>query len=245
MASPALTHFLPRFGVAAAVAGVLSLTGCQNFNAQDTLPPTSGVQPLKGLAQNVSVRRNAMGMPLIESNSFHDALFSLGYWGGKGAARIEGGTGARARLDGRPAAGKTGTTQAYRDAWFVGYTGNYTAAVWFGNDDYTSTNNMTGGSLPAMTFKKLMDYAHQGIDLKPIFGIDQPMPEREEKPEVADAANPDALPPMVRPRSLSAQSTRLIRDLAARLKAADALALPGAGTAQAGAPPEITGATTR
>lgn len=79
MASPALTHFLPRFGVAAAVASVLSLTGCQTMNAQDTLPPTSGVQPLKGLAQNVSVRRNAMGMPLIESNSYHDALFALGY----------------------------------------------------------------------------------------------------------------------------------------------------------------------
>ena len=79
MASPALTHFLPRFGVAAAVTGVLSLSGCQTWNAQDTLPPTSGVQALKGLAQNVSVRRNAMGMPLIESNSFHDALFTLGY----------------------------------------------------------------------------------------------------------------------------------------------------------------------
>ena len=79
MASPALLHFLPRFGVAAAVTGVLSLSGCQTWNAQDSLPPTSGVQPLKGLAQNVSVRRNAMGMPLIESNSFHDALFALGY----------------------------------------------------------------------------------------------------------------------------------------------------------------------
>lgn len=79
MASPALTSFLPRFGVAAAVASVLSLTGCQTWNAQDSLPPTSGVQPLKGLAQNVSVRRNAMGVPLIESSTFHDALFTLGY----------------------------------------------------------------------------------------------------------------------------------------------------------------------
>ncbi|MHC8403832.1 penicillin acylase family protein [Pseudomonas sp. TMB3-21] len=79
MASPALLHFLPRFGVAAAVAGVLSLTGCQTWNTQDTLPPTIGVQPLKGLAQNVSVRRNPMGMPLIESSNFHDALFALGY----------------------------------------------------------------------------------------------------------------------------------------------------------------------
>ncbi|UCZ87073.1 penicillin acylase family protein [Pseudomonas sp. L5B5] len=79
MASPAFSHFLPRFGVAAAVAGVLSLAGCQSWNAQNSLPPTSGVQPLKGLAQNVSVRRNAVGVPLIESNSFHDALFTLGY----------------------------------------------------------------------------------------------------------------------------------------------------------------------
>ncbi|AOG10767.1 penicillin-binding protein [Rhizobium sp. AAP116] len=154
------------------------------------------------------------------------------------------GTARRAAVDGILTAGKTGTTQAYRDAWFVGYTGNYTAAVWFGNDDYTSTNNMTGGSLPAMTFKKLMDYAHQGIDIKPIPGVDQPMPEREAKPEVADAANPDALPPMVRPRSLSSQSTRLIRELATRLKSADALSAP-AGTAQAAIEPETTGSTGR
>ena len=80
MASPALTHFLPRFGVAAAVVGLLGLTGCQiNNHSSESLVPTSGVQPLKGLAQNVSVRRNSQGMPLIESSSFHDALFTLGY----------------------------------------------------------------------------------------------------------------------------------------------------------------------
>ncbi|UZE24976.1 penicillin acylase family protein [Pseudomonas sp. B21-056] len=79
MASPASNSFFPRLGIAAAVASVLGLSGCQSWNAQDTVPPVSGVQPLKGLAQNVSVRRNAMGMPLIESNSFHDALFALGY----------------------------------------------------------------------------------------------------------------------------------------------------------------------
>ena len=80
MASPALTHFLPRFGVAAAVVSLLGLTGCQlNNHSSESLIPTSGVQPLKGLAQNVSVRRNSQGMPLIESSSFHDALFTLGY----------------------------------------------------------------------------------------------------------------------------------------------------------------------
>jgi len=80
MASPALTHFLPRFGVAATMVSLLSLAGCQlNNHAAESLVPTSGVQPLKGLAQNVSVRRNSQGVPLIESSSFHDALFTLGY----------------------------------------------------------------------------------------------------------------------------------------------------------------------
>jgi len=80
MASPALTQFRSRFGAAAAMAGLLGLSGCQLNGADgDTLPPTSGVFPIKGLAQNVSVRRNTLGSPLIESNTFHDALFTLGY----------------------------------------------------------------------------------------------------------------------------------------------------------------------
>src|SRR3546814_148731 len=64
------------------------------------------------------------------------------------------GTARRAAIDGVLTGGKTGTSQSYRDAWFVGFTGNYTTAVWFGNDDYTPMNNMTGGTLPAMTFKR-------------------------------------------------------------------------------------------
>src|SRR6201987_6177786 len=81
------------------------------------------------------------------------------------------GTARRAALDGIPAAGKTGTTNAYRDAWFVGYTGNFTCAVWFGNDDYSPTNRMTGGSLPAQTWHDIMVAAHQGVEVREIPGI--------------------------------------------------------------------------
>jgi penicillin-binding protein 1A len=80
------------------------------------------------------------------------------------------GTARRAALDGIPTAGKTGTTNAYRDAWFVGYTGNFTCAVWYGNDDYSPTNRMTGGSLPAQTWHDIMAAAHQGVEIKDIPG---------------------------------------------------------------------------
>jgi penicillin-binding protein 1A len=81
------------------------------------------------------------------------------------------GTARRAALDGIPTAGKTGTTNAYRDAWFVGYTGNFTCAVWYGNDDYSPTNRMTGGSLPAQTWHDIMVAAHQGVEIREIPGV--------------------------------------------------------------------------
>nr|WP_283404346.1 PBP1A family penicillin-binding protein [Roseibium denhamense] len=84
---------------------------------------------------------------------------------------VEAGTARRARIDGVVAAGKTGTTNAYRDAWFVGYTGNFTTAVWFGNDDFTSTRRVTGGSLPAMAWQSFMEYAHNGIELAAMPGV--------------------------------------------------------------------------
>src|SRR5258705_5303238 len=81
---------------------------------------------------------------------------------------VEEGTGKRAILDGIKSAGKTGTTNAYRDAWFVGFTGNYIASVWFGNDDYSALNRMTGGSLPPPTRPPTMAHSHPGTEPQPI-----------------------------------------------------------------------------
>ncbi|MEL6201120.1 MAG: transglycosylase domain-containing protein [Pseudomonadota bacterium] len=72
------------------------------------------------------------------------------------------GTATRAQF-GHPAAGKTGTTQNSKDAWFVGYTANLTTGVWFGNDDNTPMKKVTGGFLPAEAWKQFMVRAHEGV----------------------------------------------------------------------------------
>lgn len=137
------------------------------------------------------------------------------------------GTARRAALDnGIVTGGKTGTTQAYRDAWFVGFTGDYTTAVWFGNDDYTSTKDMTGGSLPAMTFKRLMDYAEQGIEHRTIPGITVPATPAKQPQVATTKPDENALPPLVRPRSLSADVTRLLRKIGETFETTPALKAP-------------------
>ncbi len=77
------------------------------------------------------------------------------------------GTGKAAQLD-RPVAGKTGTTQDFHDALFVGFTADLVTGVWFGNDDNSPMKNVTGGTLPARTWKTFMAQATQGMPVRPL-----------------------------------------------------------------------------
>lgn len=81
---------------------------------------------------------------------------------------IVSGTGHGARLGKRPAAGKTGTSQDYRDAWFIGFTADYTTGVWMGNDDNSPMRGITGGLLPVDAWKQFMLKAHKGKKIRPL-----------------------------------------------------------------------------
>jgi 1A family penicillin-binding protein len=78
------------------------------------------------------------------------------------------GTGSRAQFGGRALAGKTGTTQAARDAWFIGFSADYVAGVWMGYDDNTPLTGVTGSGLPAEIWREAMLRIHEGLPLRPL-----------------------------------------------------------------------------
>ena len=81
------------------------------------------------------------------------------------------GTAHAASLPGWVAAGKTGTSQDFRDAWFIGYTSHLVTGVWLGNDDSSPTKKATGGSLPVEVWSKFMKVAHQGVAVASLPGV--------------------------------------------------------------------------
>jgi penicillin-binding protein 1A len=97
---------------------------------------------------------------------------------------INSGTGGRAKLD-REAAGKTGTTNSARDAWFVGFTADYVVGVWMGYDDNKPLTGVTGGGLPAEIWHEVMVRANEGLPARPL-------PMRVPSPR----SQPDATDPM-------------------------------------------------
>jgi penicillin-binding protein 1A len=87
------------------------------------------------------------------------------------SAVVKAGTARKADLGFTPQGGKTGTNQGYRDAWYIGFTGNHVAGVWFGNDDFTPMKEVTGGMMPAPAWKAIMTEAEKGFKPVSIAGI--------------------------------------------------------------------------
>jgi penicillin-binding protein 1A len=145
------------------------------------------------------------------------------------------GTAHKAELPGWQAAGKTGTSQEWRDAWFVGYTSYLVAGVWLGNDDGTPTKKVSGGNLPVEIWSRFMKAAHQGVPVAALpSGVwrnaDAPAPESPppEAPPDPPAAIPQAAgPPMTINRGgVALQNSPPIKRDIAPVSAPDAPPLP-------------------
>ena len=117
------------------------------------------------------------------------------------------GTGKAAQLDFTYSAGKTGTSSSYRDAWFMGFTGQYVVGVWIGNDDFSPMSRVTGGSFPAQTWHDFMVQARDtdnippipGLPLHPVQVAEQERLARLQKAAAADAAGTEAEPVIAAP----------------------------------------------
>jgi len=132
---------------------LLDLTGAYASiaaNGERTLP--FGIVEVVGRGGDVLYRRTGSGLGAMFEVASVRAIQSVL------ASAVSDGTGKAAVLpDHMPAAhGKTGTSQNYRDAWFIGYAGNAVAGVWLGNDDASSMNRVTGGGAPARAWRRFM-----------------------------------------------------------------------------------------
>ncbi len=134
------------------------------------------------------------------------------------SAVVEWGTGRAARLD-RPAAGKTGTSQDNRDAWFIGYTPDLVAGVWLGNDDGRPMKGVGGGSLPAALWRDFMASALKGVPPRPFPGL-APPPSAGGRPAPLGAVGPagraGSSPMSRRPRRMGVSRASATRRCGAR-----------------------------
>jgi membrane peptidoglycan carboxypeptidase len=175
----------PALALGASESTLLEMTGAFAgiLNGGSSVKPY-GLVELKLLGQNEAVMGagGGIGERVIREDAARDLIWMM-------SRVVEAGTGMRAKLPGREAAGKTGTTQAARDAWFLGFTADYVAGVWMGYDDNTPLTGVTGGGLPAEVWHEVMVRVHEGMPVTPL-PMTQPQarpapaaPEQQQDPE--------------------------------------------------------------
>ncbi|NSX54429.1 transglycosylase domain-containing protein [Parasulfitobacter algicola] len=155
----------PAIALGTSEATLIEMTGAYAgiLNGGSSVTPYGLVQlRLKG--DNEPLMDNAeggIGERVISERAAADLIFMMNQV-------VENGTGRRAALDGRQVAGKTGTTTALRDAWFIGFSADYVAGVWMGYDDNTPLRGVTGGGLPAEIWHETMKRVHAGLPANPL-----------------------------------------------------------------------------
>ncbi|WP_324753125.1 transglycosylase domain-containing protein [Roseovarius sp. Pro17] len=163
----------PALALGASESTLLEMTGAFAgiLNGGSSVKPY-GLVELKLLGQDEAVMGagGGIGERVIREDAARELTWMM-------SRVVDGGTGARAKLPGREAAGKTGTTQAARDAWFLGFTADYVAGVWMGYDDNTPLTGVTGGGLPAEIWHEVMVRVHEGMPVTPL-----PMTRVQERP---------------------------------------------------------------
>ncbi|MFN3576499.1 MAG: transglycosylase domain-containing protein [Tabrizicola sp.] len=116
---------------------------------------------LKGMDEPLFGAGGGIGERVISEKAAHALTYMM-------TEVLNSGTGTRARLKDREAAGKTGTTQSARDAWFVGFTADYVVGVWMGYDDNRPLTGVTGGGLPAEIWHEVMVRVNEGVPPRPL-----------------------------------------------------------------------------
>jgi penicillin-binding protein 1A len=178
-----ITHSLidaPSLALGVSEVSVLEMTAAYGVFATGGL----GVWPYA-----ISEIQDGKGRPIyVRTGGGPGRVIPAGYAGAMNSMlsdviESENGTGKAARL-GRPAAGKTGTSQDYRDAWFIGYTPQLITGVWMGNDNGAAMNGVTGGNLPAQLWHSFMAKATTGMTVVAL--PDAPLPSDAPAPDTAN-----------------------------------------------------------
>ena len=153
----------PALALGASEVTVLEMTGVYASLAAGGRAVTPyAIEQITDRQGHVLFRHTAANPPAAVSASAVETLT------GMMEEVVRSGTGKKAALGDRPVAGKTGTSSDYRDAWFLGFTGDYTTGVWLGNDDNHPMRKIVGGSLPAQLWHDYMTEAEAGL---PVTGL--------------------------------------------------------------------------
>ena len=156
----------PSVALGTSEVNLLELTGAYNIVANGGNGVwTHGVRYIQDKNGNLLYSRKGMGHGKIISNDITKNITLML------KRTVEKGTGKNAKIE-RPVAGKTGTSQSLRDAWFIGFSSHMVAGVWFGNDDDSPMSDITGGTAPANLWKEFMTRAHIDLPVKTLSNLE-------------------------------------------------------------------------